>query len=129
MELSSELFKRIMGEARGHEQPPDERRRRPRINGCSDVMIYPLRGDVIEPAMPVGVRDISVMGICILQYRLLENNRKFILELKTQDEQVVRILCVVKYWRTVNEDLYAMGAIFESMWTGAVKPGAMEEAA
>ncbi|MCC7348946.1 MAG: hypothetical protein IT446_00120 [Phycisphaerales bacterium] len=129
MELSSDLFKRIMGETRGQEQPHDERRRRPRINGCSDVMVYPLRGGTIEPAMPVGVRDISVMGVCILQYRLLENNQKFILELKTQDEQMVRILCVVKYWRSVNDELYAMGAVFDSMWTGAVTPGAMEEAA
>jgi hypothetical protein len=129
MELSSDLFKRIMGETRGQEQPHDERRRRPRINGCSDVVIYPMKGEKIEPSMPVGVRDISVMGVCILQYRLLENNQKFILELKTQDEQTVRILCVVKYWRKVNEDLNAMGAIFESMWTGAVEPGAMEEAA
>jgi len=129
MELSADLFRRIVGELRSQQTPQDERRRKPRISWCAGVSIYPCRNGEIEPAMPVGVRDVSSTGVCSLQYRRLENGQKFILELKTQDEQVVRILCLVKYWRWVNEDLYAMGAEFESMWTGAVHPGAMGEAA
>lgn len=122
MELSSDLFKRIVGELRGQDVQQDERRQKPRISWNAGVMIYPCQGERIEPAIPVGVRDVSATGVCILQYRLLDNGQKFILELKTRDEQMVRILCVVKYWRTVNEDLYAMGAEFAALWVGEVHP-------
>lgn len=129
MELSADLFERIAGEMGGQTPQADDRRRRPRIGRCAGAVIYPCRNGVIDVAMPVGVGDVSATGICILQYRLLENGQKFILELKTRDEQVVRILCQVKYSRPVNEDLFAMGAEFVALWFGAVHPGTVGEAA
>lgn len=129
MELSADLFERIAGEVDAQTPQADDRRRRPRIGRCAQVVIYPCMNGVIDVAMPVGVGDISATGICILQYRRLENGQKFILEMKLQDEQVVRIMCQVKYSRPVNEDLFAMGAEFVALWVGAVHPGTIGEAA
>jgi hypothetical protein len=125
MELSRDLIRAVVGpmEVRpdGAESPLDGcQRRQGRTTLCGSVTIYDLwRGQVGE-ALPVGVRDISTGGICILQYQEMMAGQKFIAELPVPGAQPARVVCQVKYCHSVNEELLAIGAEFVGTWTGAL---------
>ena len=124
MELSRDVIEAIVGpmEVGGQsgETPEGCQRRDGRSPLCGSVTIYDLwRGQVGE-AKPVGLRDISPGGLCVLQYEEMMAGQTFIVELAVPGAQTLRVVCQVKYCHSVNEDLLAIGAAFVSVWTGAV---------
>jgi hypothetical protein len=137
VQLNDELFAQIVGELAGVDDASsltgddasgasDERRAAPRVSWCAGATIYTYAREAIGPALPVGVQNLSPSGICILQYFLLPFGGQFIVELPVRGGSLLRVLCTVRNWRVVNEDLYAMGAEFEGIWAGAFQPASAQ---
>lgn len=111
IQLTSDVYNRLTGE----ELPVDKsnRERLPRHRSCKNgATIQLLQKQGPSPLIPVGLRDISPGGICILQYRPLAVGQQFIAELTSLDNQTLRMNCSVRWCRRINEELYAMGAAF-----------------
>lgn len=138
MQLTGEVFGQILGELTGTDPSSGpladgvgtaasagdatDRRAAPRVSWCAGATVYRFAGERVGPALPVGIQNLSPSGICILQYFLWTVGDQFIVELPLRDGQLLRVLCTVKNWRIVNEDLYAMGAEFAGVWAGAFEP-------
>ncbi len=123
MQLSDETLARLAGPTPARAADPDDRRKAPRNAACAGATLHGYRDGEISTAMPVGLKDLSPAGLCVMQYRPLRPGQRFIVELPTTAGEPVRMLCTVRYCRMLNEELYAMGASFDAPWTGALAPG------
>lgn len=117
MILSTELFSLLSPQGLPMEAPND-RRRTPRVSSIQGATIRGYDPGEDSIAMPVGIKDLSPAGVCILQYQPLAPGQQFIVALPTRDGGSMNILCTIRWCRAVNEALYAMGAAF----TAVVEP-------
>lgn len=111
MELSPELFG-LLGDPASHATDPADRRRSPRATACAGATIYGDDHAELSTPMPVGIKNLSPGGLCLLQYHPIPPGRQIIAELPTATGGTLRIRCIIRWCRSVNDELYAMGAAF-----------------
>ena len=132
MELPIQLFEELTGtavaEAPG--QPPDERRKHPRVAMGARARILPLLEGVGGGGSPVLVRDISLAGIGFLSAAEMNVGDEFVIHLPAPSGRTAQIQSIVNRCERGGTGCtqYVVGATFELVLDVSATPVESEKA-
>jgi hypothetical protein len=109
MELSLELFNQIIRQLRSEDKTTRDKRLEPRVGLGGEVAMVNGVGGTRRLAT-VRVRDISRTGIGLHCSRAMEPGETFVLQLNTDNDAHVWMMCVAAYCRAVTPGQYSVGA-------------------
>lgn len=120
MQLSANVFKRLVESLVPPKVGDRDRRRVTRMPVEASVFLRPCEGEGAageEPGDPirVSVRDVSLEGICVVHNRPLPSGRQFWIHLPNKAGEPLAIRCTVRNCFATPDQLYRIGAEFESV--------------
>ncbi len=92
--------------------PHDDRRRTPRMDVRSRVIVSLIGEGRRQPPQMMRLRDLSPRGVCLMHTEDFERGRQFILTLPRDGQAPVNILCTTVYSRSAAGRLRLIGAEF-----------------
>src|SRR5215216_4062854 len=114
MQLSAEQFAEIVQALQATPRPAnqDEQRRAPRIARDVRLSITPIVDGHAQTSYDAQVENLSSRGLGIRDGNKLRNGAQFTISLPHENGSIVPILCTVIHCRTVQRNLYRIGAEF-----------------
>lgn len=98
-----------------------------RVKVFASVRIWEMQQHGPDLSRDVALHDVSVGGLCIMQYQPMEYGRQFVVELPAKQGPPLYVVCVSRYCRQINDQLLAVGAEFVAPYTGRL-PGDLRDA-
>lgn len=117
MQLTSQDFAEVLGHLRAAGVPADgfERRQATRVSIQSPVYVAPVISGRPGPVRMVLTRDLSCMGIGLMQTWTVTEDQTFIVKLPKQVKRPLFVMAKPMQCRLMAENIYAVGGEFMSL--------------
>jgi hypothetical protein len=130
VKLSSQHLAEVMDAMRGAATATagTEKRRAARMDVHTAVMIIPIVGDTAGRKFTALTRDVSAVGIGLLQATSCALNEQLLVHLPRTRKPPLVLLCNVMHVRMLADGLYLIGAEFVAEGRPAVNPAERTQA-
>ena len=116
MRMSAEMYEQIVAALRSDSHRDRDKRREPRVGLAAEVD-YVTVEEGKRIAGVVRVRDVSPTGIGLFFSKQIDKRQRFVVQLYTNSEEPMWLVCQAAYCRRVDGGSFSVGAQSRFMWS------------
>jgi hypothetical protein len=110
MRLSAEMYDRIVSGLKSDTQGEKNKRREPRVGLAGEVDFVAVTEIGKRLAGSAKIRDVSRSGIGLLFTQQIPRNQRFIVQLSSEQDNELWLICVAAYCRPTSGGFFSVGA-------------------
>jgi hypothetical protein len=109
MRLSAEMYEQIVAGLKSDSQRDKDKRQEPRVGLAAEAEFVTVSAEGVRTAGVVRVRDVSASGIGLFFPNEVAKNQRFVVQLYTNNDQPLWLVCTAAYCRRVDGGRHSVG--------------------